>query len=206
MKREPPGMFQITPAVPPQLGSLLLAHGSSLGADSPFMQKAAEALARAGLEVSRFNFDYMSRGRKFPPPWKSLVQEYAEIFAAWQAPGPRLVGGKSLGSRVALEVSRRLDVLGVIGLGYPLHPPRKPDLFRLEPLQLATRPTLILQGTRDPFGGPGEFAALPMSPRIRLEPLAMADHDFGVVRQAEDPFERIPGLVRAWLAGLTPLP
>ncbi len=171
----------------PQNGPfLVLAHASGSGMDSPFMDAIAAALAGHGIAVARFEFAYMAARRDGgkrapPPPVTRLEVEYRDFLR--QFPFPAIaIGGKSLGGRVA---SRIVDSLGegdpapgLVCLGYPFHPPGKPEDLRTAHLEDLHSPALIVQGERDAFGGRGEVKAMHLSPSIDLHWLADGDHSF----------------------------
>jgi predicted alpha/beta-hydrolase family hydrolase len=170
---------------------LLLAHGAGAAMDSSFMTLTADLLARRGVATARFEFAYMATrrngGKKRPPPRGDLLQpEYdAAIAAAQEAwPSARLaIGGKSLGGRVASLVADRAhehgEITALVCLGYPFHPPGKPDELRTAHLLELRCPTLIVQGERDPFGTRAEVEALKLSPSIAFHWAGDGDHDLG---------------------------
>ncbi len=164
---------------------LILAHGAGAAMDTPFMQRIGEGLGDAGYRVVRFEFPYMHRsreeGRKRPPDREAvLLDHWRETVAAVRAQhaGAVAIGGKSMGGRMASLVADELDVAGLLVLGYPFHPPGKPDRPRVAHLAGITTPTLILQGERDPFGRPEEVAGYDLSDRIEVAWLADGDHGF----------------------------
>jgi len=171
--------------------TVLLAHGAGAPMDSSFMNRIAEGLAARGIAVARFEFGYMAKrrttGKKFPPPKaETLIPQFrAAIEAALAAPervGPVLIGGKSMGGRVAaMTAGEALDagVVGVACLGYPFHGPGRPEEIRLAPLQNGLLPTLVLQGERDEFGSRAEVEELPVGERVRFEWIEDGSHDFG---------------------------
>lgn len=172
------------------VSTLLLAHGAGAAMDSSFMNRFCEAAAREGLQTARFEFAYMAArrtgGKKAPPPRADkLVPEYQRAVQALLATveGPILIGGKSMGGRVAAMLcgssSCPKRVGGLICLGYPFHPTGKPDQWRLEPLQENRRPALVLQGERDPFGSKMEIEEVPLPDLIGIEWLEDGNHDFG---------------------------
>lgn len=178
------------PESAPPLATLLLAHGAGAAMDSNFMNRFCKAAAKEGLAVARFEFAYMaarrSGGKKAPPPRADkLVPEYQravqDLLAI--AEGPILIGGKSMGGRVAAmlcgSTSCPKRVSGLVCLGYPFHPTGKPDQWRLEPLQENRKPALILQGERDPFGNREEIEAITLPELIGIEWLEDGNHDFG---------------------------
>ncbi len=171
--------------------TILLAHGAGGPMDTPTMTAAAEALAAQDFRVARFEFDYMagrrgSAGRKPPPRAEKLCPEYrAAIDALCSAPGtpkgPLIVGGKSMGGRVASMIADDLRgagrIAGLLCLGYPFHPPGKPEQPRTAHLAGMTTPALIVQGTRDPFGNREEVSAYTLSKTIEILWLEDGDHD-----------------------------
>jgi predicted alpha/beta-hydrolase family hydrolase len=152
---------------------LVLAHGAGAGASSPFMVRYAKALAARGIDVATFDFPYMAAGRKSPDRAPVLEEAFrrAVIDAARQRPAARLfIGGKSMGGRMATHLAADPDawpaeappLSGVIVFGYPLHPPGGPSKAspdRVSHLFRIRVPTLIVQGTRDTFGGPDAIRA-----------------------------------------------
>ncbi|WP_375686973.1 alpha/beta family hydrolase [Pseudooceanicola sp. LIPI14-2-Ac024] len=166
--------------------TILLAHGSGSTMDTPWMDTVAAGLAGRGLRVARFEFAYMAArrhgGPKRPPPRvETLVPEYMAAIEALACDGPLVIGGKSMGGRIACMTAQELfdagRVAGLVCLGFPFHPPKRPETLRGTELATITCPTLICQGTRDPFGTQDEVAAYPLSPQVRLEWLEDGDHD-----------------------------
>jgi len=165
--------------------TLLFAHGAGAPMDAAVMARCAEALARAGFRVVRFEFAYMaarrSGQRKPPPRAEMLVDEYRAAVAALAAPGPLVIGGKSMGGRVASMVADELyadgKVVGLFCLGYPFHPPAKPQQLRTGHLAGLKTPTLVCQGTRDPFGTREEVAGYDLSASIDIRWFEDGDHD-----------------------------
>ena len=166
--------------------TVLLAHGAGAPMDSPAMTAIAHALANAGLRVARFEFAYMAgrrtgASRKPPPRAEKLIPEYHAAVEALAADGPLVIGGKSMGGRVASMVADELFNAGKIGgatcLGYPFHPPTKGGQLRTKHLVDLNTPTLIVQGTRDPFGTRDEVANYELSRAVELLWLEDADHD-----------------------------
>ena len=163
--------------------TVVLAHGAGAPMDSPFLNIVAAGLGAAGLRVARFEFPYMRRRREEGK--RGAPDREPALRAAWKEAidalggGERLViGGKSLGGRMASLVADEMKVRGLVCLGYPFHPPDKPDRLRTAHLHDLRTPTLIVQGTRDPFGGPDEVAGYDLSPAIRVLWLEDGDHSF----------------------------
>ncbi|MEL0169522.1 MAG: alpha/beta fold hydrolase [Pseudomonadaceae bacterium] len=168
------------PAAQP-VAQLLLAHGAGAPMDSPFMNLLAAALAAHGVRVLRFEFPYMAErretGRKRPPnPMPVLEAAFREQAA--RLDGPFLVGGKSMGGRVASMLAADLGAAGFICFGYPFHPPGKPERTRTDHLQQLQCRGLIVQGTRDPFGKPEEVATYGLDQALALHWLESGEHDF----------------------------
>jgi len=166
--------------------TILLAHGAGAAMDTAWMTAVAGKLAERGLRVVRFEFAYMagrrSGGSRRPPPKVTLLaEEYRAAIAALPGEGRLIIGGKSMGGRVAsliaddLHAERR--IAGLLCLGYPFHPTGKPETLRTGHLAQLRTPTLICQGTRDPFGTQGEVAGYALSPAIALHWLEDGDHD-----------------------------
>lgn len=171
---------------------LILAHGAGAMMTSPFLETMAGLIAERGITVHRFEFAYMAArretGKRRPPPKaERLIEEYDKIVAdvsARLAPGTTLlIGGKSMGGRVAslcadtLFADRR--IAGLVCLGYPFHPPGKPDNLRTAHLEHMRCPALIVQGERDPFGSRAEVEAYPLSRKIKICWISDGDHDLG---------------------------
>jgi uncharacterized protein len=166
--------------------TVLLAHGAGAPMDSAAMTAASAALAAVGFRVARFEFGYMAARRhsglrKPPPRAETLKAEYLAAVAALGCRGPLIIGGKSMGGRVASMVADALhaekSIAGLLCLGYPFHPPEKPENLRTAHLLHLQTPTLICQGTRDPFGGRDDVAGYDLSTRIQLLWLEDGDHD-----------------------------
>ena len=167
--------------------TVLLAHGAGAPMDSKSMDAAAKALAACGLRVARFEFGYMaarrSGARKPPPRADKLNPEYLDAVENLGANGPLIIGGKSMGGRVATMAADALfaeqKIHGAVVLGYPFHPPGKPENPRIAHLQSMAAPLLIIQGERDPFGSRAEAEAYRLPPAIRFVWAVDGDHDLG---------------------------
>jgi len=196
--------------------TLLLAHGSGAPMDSPAMNAAASALAAEGLHVARFEFAYMaarrSEGSRRPPPKaETLIPEFEAAVAALGAKGPLVIGGKSMGGRVASMAADRLHgkgrAAGLLCLGYPFHPPEKPAQLRTAHLMTLETPTLICQGTRDPFGTVAEVPGYGLPERIEILWLEDGDHDLKPRKSisgfsAADHLATMAKAVKAWTGTL----
>lgn len=146
-----------------KLGTIVLAHGAGAGMDSDFMEAFAAGLATRGFHVMRFEFPYMAArrqdGKKRPPDRApKLMGAYREVIAEVRAkhkPSKLIIGGKSMGGRIASMVAAedKAAADGLLLLGYPFHPPGKPEKLRTEHLSDISCKALVVQGERDPFGG-----------------------------------------------------
>jgi len=181
---------------------LVLAHGAGAGQQSPFMVHYATGLAGRGLDVVTFDFAYLSRGRKTPDRAPVLEATFRAAVAGANARdevrGSRIaIGGKSMGGRIATHLAAAPEAwpadvpppIGVVALGYPLAPPggrRSGD--RVSHLRKLSVAALIVQGTRDPFGGPDEVRdavfAEGATPPIDVITVAGGDHSFGVLKSS----------------------
>ena len=169
--------------------TIVLAHGAGAPMDSVFMVDFAKQLASRGLRTVRFEFPYMHQrrvdGKKRPPnrapvlleTWRAVIDELGRENL--------VIGGKSMGGRMASMIAAELEnegapVKGVICLGYPFHPPGKPEKAegRLAHLLELKTPTLILQGTRDTFGTIDQVPDFALSKAIRVQWLEDGDHGF----------------------------
>lgn len=161
--------------------TFLLAHGAGAPMDSPFMEAIAHGLAERGIQVVRFEFAYMAKrredGKKRPPSsGNKLLQEWRDIFAEAPKTAKVAVGGKSMGGRLASMLADKLGADALVCLGYPFHPPGKPEKLRTEHLQDLKTPSLIAQGERDTFGKREEVETYTLSSTISVEWLPDGDH------------------------------
>jgi hypothetical protein len=165
--------------------TVVLAHGAGAPMNTPFMNSVARGLAsEIGVRVVRFEFPYMrarrETGRRGGAPdrepvlrnsWKEVVERLGG--------GPRLViGGKSMGGRIASMVADEVGARGLVCLGYPFHPPGRPEKTRTKHLETLATPALVVQGTRDAFGTPQDVAEYALSPAIRVVWLEDGDHSW----------------------------
>jgi uncharacterized protein len=161
--------------------TLILAHGAGAPMDTPFMETVAGGIAAVDIRVLRFEFPYMIRrredGKRRPPDRQPvLLDSWRSIIASVRS--DRIaIGGKSMGGRMASLIADEADATALICLGYPFHPPGKPDRLRTEHLLTMTTPTLIVQGERDPFGTRSEVAGYPLAKSIQLHWAQDGNHD-----------------------------
>jgi uncharacterized protein len=191
--------------------TFLMAHGAGAPMDSASMQATAAAIAATGLRVVRFEFGYMAarrEGHRKPPPRaESLMTEYLAAVEQIPVAGHLIIGGKSMGGRVASMVADDLyaagKVAGLLCLGYPFHPPGKPVQLRTKHLMHLQTPTLICQGTRDEFGGREEVSNYELSDRIEMLWLEDGDHDLKPRKRitgitVDDHLRTLAAAVRTW--------
>ena len=171
--------------------NVLLAHGAGAGMESAFMTWLARGLARQRVGVARFEFPYMRRRRQgaraAPDRAPVLLEAFrraAHEFAAARGSAPLVIGGKSMGGRMASMLADELAVRGLVCLGYPFHPPARPDKPRVEHLAALRTPCLIVQGTRDPFGTPSDVRKYKLSAAIRIVWVEDGDHDLAPRKRA----------------------
>ena len=158
-------------------GLLVLGHGAGGSIDAPDLRAVTDAALDAGIAVGRVRQPYLVAGRRAPAPatqldiaWTAVVEHLRAVLGA-QWPGLRvLVGGRSSGARVACRTSGATGAVGVLALAFPLHPPGHPEKSRAPELEVGV-PLLVLQGARDPFGGPDQFPAT-----VAVHEVSGADH------------------------------
>jgi predicted alpha/beta-hydrolase family hydrolase len=181
--------------------TVVLAHGAGAPMDSPFMSLVAQGLAERGLRVARFEFPYMRarrEGGKRPPDrepvlraaWKAVIEELGGA-------GDLVIGGKSLGGRMASLVADEAGPRGLVCLGYPFHPPGQSEKLRTAHLEHLKTRTLIVQGTRDPFGTPDEVAGYRLSPQIRIHWIAGGDHSMKKEQHIQEAVATVADFVAA---------
>ncbi|MCV6605853.1 MAG: alpha/beta hydrolase [Porticoccaceae bacterium] len=218
--------FLLSPAPGDSIGTLMLAHGAGAPMDSDFMAQLTAALNQVAIDVVRFEFPYMRQrrhsGGKRPPDRQPVLlacwqQNYQRVIETLATGKPLCVGGKSMGGRMATlfaeqQFVRQAPVAGVCCFGYPFFTPGKAgknNTGRVEHLLATSVPTLIVQGTRDPFGKPNDLEALAFSNAIEWCWLEAGDHDFRpTVRSGIDHqqhFERAAGAVRSFFLSLAEL-
>lgn len=188
--------------------TVVLAHGAGAPMDSEFMEHFAAGLAEGGLRVARFEFPYMIKrredGKRRPPDRAPVLLETYLSIAAELGPENLIVGGKSMGGRIASMIADEAGVAGLVCLGYPFHPPGKPEKLRTEHLAELKTPALILQGERDTFGKRDEVAGYTLSKSITFDFLPDGDHDLkprkasGRTRAENwaDAMDRMAGFIR----------
>ena len=165
---------------------LVLGHGAGNDMDSPLLVGFTDGLASDGAGSLRFNFPYKQQGRRAPDPAAVLRDAFTAAFDETRRrakESPVFAGGKSLGGRIAsLLVADGMPAAGLVFVGYPFHPPGKPERLRDEHLDRIGVPMLFLQGTRDPFARWDlvESVCKRLGKRATLHPVEGGDHSFRV--------------------------
>lgn len=190
--------------------TLILGHGAGVGQTSSFMVMFATELATRGIGAVTFNFSYIEQGRRVPDPNDRLEACYrAVVDAVRHRIGHRrlAIGGKSMGGRIASQVAAAgaADVAALVLLGYPLHPPGKPDQLRARHLPDITAPMLFVQGSRDAFGTPDELR--PIISKLKapcdLHVVESGDHSFKILKRAgvgqDETYRVILDRIAQWL-------
>jgi uncharacterized protein len=186
--------------------TLLLGHGAGANQTSEFMVGFAGGLARRGIDAVTFNFLYAEQGRSAPDRGDKLESCYRAAIDAVRnhrslGSSPLLIGGKSLGGRIASQVAAAGidDVAGLIFLGYPLHPPGNAEKLRSNHLSDIRCPMLFVQGSRDPFGTPDELRQVIESlkgnvarqGRAAIYEIEGGDHSFKVPKSSPVPQQQV---------------
>ncbi|MET8292680.1 alpha/beta family hydrolase [Streptomyces sp. NPDC005180] len=182
---------------------LALGHGAGGGIEARDLQALAAALPARGCTVALVEQPWRVAGKKVAAAPKVLDEGWRGLWPALEAPGlPVVAGGRSAGARVACRTAAALGAAGVLALAFPLHPPGRPEKSRAAELLDAGRPTLVLQGGRDPFGRPGEFP----EGAYELAEVSHGDHGFAVPKKAgltqDEALAVITGTVASWLGRL----
>jgi predicted alpha/beta-hydrolase family hydrolase len=176
---------------------LLLGHGAGGGVEAPDLVAAREAALHEGIGVGLVEQPYRVKGRRSPAPASQLDAAWVAVVSGLRERElqglPLLVGGRSSGARVACRTSVATGAVAVVCLAFPLQPSRragKPAApSRLAELEAVAVPTLVVQGTRDPFG-------VPPAGRLRTVVEVQGDHSL----KADLP--AVSTAVQSWLAGV----
>ncbi len=168
---------------------VVLTHGSGESSASTFLSYFADGLVANKRRVVRFDFPYMAErsttGRRRPPdPEEVLMETWRQVVQ--ELPNERIIiGGKSLGGRIATMVADELGVDGVLCLGYPFHPSGRPEKLRDEHLKELQTPTLIIQGELDQFGSQAEVSGYSLSEAIQVHWVPEGDHSYNLPRGSD---------------------
>ena len=190
---------------------MILGHGAGADQTSGFMVAFANALAERGIDSVTFNFLYIEHGRRIPDPnarlescWRAVIDTVRSRIAF---DDKLAIGGKSMGGRIASQVAAggAGDLAGLVFLGYPLHPPGRPDRLRAAHLRDVKAPLLFVQGSRDAFGTPAELRPIlaRLEPAVDLFVVEGGDHSFKVPKIAgvkqQDVYRAIQDRIETWL-------
>jgi len=185
--------------------SIALAHGAGANQSSPFMVQMASALAGRGIGCLTFNFLYTEKGRRLPDRNDALELCWRKIIEAYHAgkfrglEGKLVIGGKSMGGRIASQVAAAgdVDIAGLVFLGYPLHPPGNPAKLRASHLPAIRAPMLFVQGAKAAFGTPQELQPIikRLKAPVELCPVDGADHSLKVPKKASRPQAEVDAFV-----------
>lgn len=188
---------------------VVLGHGAGGNRNNPMLVALAAALERSGRAALLYNFPYAERRLRRPDPPDVLEAVAREAAARARAEsGARHVvhGGRSMGGRIASQVVAAGEpAAGLVFLGYPLHPPGRPDERREAHLPGIAAPMLFVQGTRDAFARPDLLAALldRLGARAERHVVEAADHSFGVLKRSgrtpADVQDEVERAVLGWL-------
>ena len=192
--------------------TIALSHGAGAGMDTPFMNAFAAGLVERGCRVARFEFPYMAEyrktGKRKPPDREPVLRETWLKVVDMLGKDRLVIGGKSMGGRIASLIADEAGVAGLVCLGYPFHPTGKPDRLRIEHLKTIVTKTLICQGTRDAFGDQAEVADYRLSSAVRIHWLEDGDHSFkprkSSGRTEEQNWREAIGEIAKFLGGLLP--
>jgi predicted alpha/beta-hydrolase family hydrolase len=191
--------------------TLVLGHGSGADQESAFITRFARGLCTHGVDVLTFNFLYTEQQRRVPDRTEKLEACYRAVIAAARQHFGRagvFIGGKSMGGRIATHLAAAddagaLGIQGVVALGYPLHPPGKPQQLRAEHLPRINVPMLIVQGERDPFGTPDELRPIlrALTTPVTLHVVEGGDHSLAPSRKTAAPatYEQLQNLITQWM-------
>jgi uncharacterized protein len=172
------------------IATLLLSHGAGGGIDAADLEALAAALPGQGVSVIRLEQPWRVAGKRLAPAPAVLDECLVAAANTIRVRSPLVVGGRSAGARSASRTARELGASGCLALAFPLHPPGRPERSRLEELDRARVPTLLIQGERDAFGRPEEF---PADRELTIVP--GGDHSFRVPKRGDITQEEALGLI-----------
>ena len=188
--------------------AFILGHGAGQGMNSPFMNYFQAELTSRGFLTIKFNFDYMEQKRKMPDPQPKLQARYRAVVAdviAEHKPKQLIIGGKSMGGRVASYIAADIpEVSGLVFLGYPLHPPGKPDKMRDAHLYGLAKPMLFISGTKDTFAERPllERVAGKIGERATLVWIEGGDHSLKTSKKGTDSLRMAAEKIEEWIGTL----
>ena len=188
--------------------AIILAHGAGQGMDSPFMSYFHAELRKRGFHSVRFNFEYMNANRRVPDPQPKLQARYRAVIEdvlKQHRPKRLIIGGKSLGGRVASTIAAGIpEVGGLIFLGYPLHPPGKPDRLRDQHLYSLHIPMLFISGSKDPFAEKAllESVVHKIGANATLQWIEGGDHSLKTRRDDRESLGIAMNAIVDWIEGM----
>lgn len=170
--------------------NVVFAHGSGIGMNHEFMQSVASAMSATDFTVYLFEFDYMQQMqttgiRRPPAKVANLELEFIALLDSLALSGPLIIGGKSLGGRVASLIVERTNALGWFAMGYPFHPQRKPQTLRVAHLLASHKPGIVFQGTRDALGNYDEVLSYSLPEHIEVHWFDHMDHSLAPFKDAK---------------------
>jgi predicted alpha/beta-hydrolase family hydrolase len=193
--------------------TLILGHGAGADQSHAFMVGFAEGLSARGIDIVTFNFLYTEQRRRAPDKNDKLESCYAAVIEAVRSQ-PAVsdnrvaAGGKSMGGRIASQIAATGaagDLIGLVFLGYPLHPPGQPKRLRSEHLPQVKRPMLFVQGSRDTFGTPDQLQPIiaRLTPKPDLYVVEGGDHSLSVRKKQsvsqKEIYEAVQDKIAGWL-------
>ena len=200
--------------------TVVLGHGAGASQTSGFMRMFAKGLAARGVDVMTFNFVYMEQGRSVPDQKQKLENCFQAVIDTARKNRKLknnrvVIGGKSMGGRIASQVmageNREAfagDVVGLVFLGYPLHPPGQSTKLRVEHLEHVRKPMLFVQGTRDALGAPDEIKPFVknLRPAAKIHEIEGGDHSFKAPKKLglsqDEIFETAMDEIDQWVRSL----
>jgi predicted alpha/beta-hydrolase family hydrolase len=162
------------------IATLVLTHGAGGGIDAPDLVRLARTLPQHDISVTLVEMPWRVQGKKLAPRPEVIDETYRAVMDSMRMRSPLVIGGRSAGARSACRIARSVGAKGVLALSFPLHPPGRPEKSRLPELLGARVPVLVVQGERDPFGGPDEFPS-----DVDLAVVPAADHGMRVPKAAD---------------------
>lgn len=189
-----PAQVHLHPADQPRV-ALVLGHGAGGGVGARDLVAVTDVAQAEAVSVALVEQPYLVAGRRSPAPPRQLDAAWTaaleHLTAGDLAELPLIVGGRSLGARVACRTAEATGAVAVLCLAFPVHPPGRPEKLRLDELDAVTLPTLVVQGASDPFGMP------PAGPNREV---VQVKGDHGLKAD----LDAVADAVRAWLRRIAP--
>jgi predicted alpha/beta-hydrolase family hydrolase len=189
-----PARVYLHPAEGDPVALLVLGHGANGQVRAPDLLKATEVANAEGVSVALVEQPYKVAGRRAPAPAAQLDAAFTAVVEHLRAGAPVILGGRSMGARVACRTADALGAIGVLCLAFPVHPPGRPEKSRLEELDAVEAPVLVVQGSRDAFGMP------PLAPGREIVEIEGGDHSL------KRDLDSVGAAVAAWLQRVTRSP